>query len=116
MSTKDELILRLSGRYPPRKTTIMDHSEYKSIQLKAILVLTTNRIKDPSRRRKGEPTSLASSTTAIARKATIRTNMKPGSRVINYRTLDIVRMDSVLRRVRPRITRILRFRTKLESS
>jgi hypothetical protein len=43
------------------------------------------RIKDLSRRRKGLPTSLASSATATARKATIRTSVIPGSSVMTYK-------------------------------
>ena len=46
----------------------------------------------------------------IARKAIIRTNIMPRSSVINYKDLDIVRIDSTLLRVglMPRVTRIPR--------
>jgi hypothetical protein len=47
-----------------------------------------SRIKDLSRRRKGRPISPASSAIAIARKATIKANVIPGSSVITYKDLD----------------------------
>jgi hypothetical protein len=62
--------------------------------LKANLVLTIirirriTRIKDLSRRRKRLLTNLISSTIAIIRKATIRTNIIPGSSIITYKDLD----------------------------
>jgi hypothetical protein len=61
---------------------------------KANLVLTlttvrrTSRTKDLSRRRKGRPTSPASSATAVARKATTKANVMPGSSVMTYKDLD----------------------------
>jgi hypothetical protein len=56
--------------------------------LTIITVRRTSRTKDLSRRRKGRPTSPASSATAIARKATIKANVMPGSSVITYKDLD----------------------------
>jgi hypothetical protein len=56
--------------------------------LTIIKVRRATRTKDFSRRRKGLPTSLASSATAIARKATIRTNIIPGSSVMTYKAPD----------------------------
>ena len=56
------------------------------------------------------------STIAIVSKAIIRINIKPRSRVINYRTLDIVRIDSILLRVSLKVIRILKSRIRLESS
>jgi hypothetical protein len=54
-----------------------------------IRVLRKDRTKDPSRRRKGQPISLASSAIAIVRKAITRTNTTPGSSVMNCKDLDI---------------------------
>jgi hypothetical protein len=78
----------------PRITTITDYKRCSLIPLKAnqvptiIKVRRTTRIKDLSRRRKGLPTSLTSSATAIVRKATIKANIIPGSSVMTYKDLD----------------------------
>jgi hypothetical protein len=79
---------------PNRRITTTDYRRYSSILLRANPVLTiikvrrTTRIKDLSRRRKGLLISLISSTIAIVRKATIRTNIIPGSSVITYKAPD----------------------------
>jgi hypothetical protein len=57
-------------------------------QVLIIKVRRITRTKDPSQRRKGLPISLAISATAIARKATIRINIMPGSSIITYKDLD----------------------------
>jgi hypothetical protein len=56
--------------------------------LTIITVRRISRIKDLSRRRKGRLISLASSTTAIVRKATIKANIIPRSSIITYKDLD----------------------------
>jgi hypothetical protein len=56
--------------------------------LTTITVRRISRIKDLSRRRKGRLISLASSTTAIVRKATIKANIIPRSSIITYKDLD----------------------------
>jgi hypothetical protein len=76
-----------------RRITTIDYKRYSSIPLRAnqVLIIKVRRIirtKDPSRRRKGLPTSLASSAIAIVRKATIRINIIPGSSVMTYKDLD----------------------------
>jgi hypothetical protein len=57
-------------------------------QVLIIKVRRITRTKDPSQRRKGLPISLALSAIAIARKATIRINIMPGSSIITYKDLD----------------------------
>jgi len=102
---KIEQIGKLNKMSLTRRTTTIGCKRCRSIQLIASLVLTTRVlredriIKDPSQKQKGQLTSPTLSATAVVRKATIRTNVTPRSSVINYKELDIARMDSILLRV-----------------
>jgi hypothetical protein len=114
--TRVGLTLRSNRTSLPRITTTTDYRRCSSIPPKASQVLITKvrrttRTKDYSRRRKGLPTSLTLSTTAIVRKATIRINVMPGSSIIIYKDPDRITTataSSALRRVigtiRPPIT------------
>jgi hypothetical protein len=87
--SRHTLTAKRSAMFQHRKTTTTDCKGCSSTPRKANQVPTTTtkvrkttRTKDLSRRRKGLPTSPASSATAVARKATIRTNAMPGSSVM----------------------------------
>ena len=118
-STKDEPTRRFNGRYPPRRTTTTVYRRCRSMQLKASQVPTRVRVKDartkdPSRKRKGQPTSPTLSATDVTRKATTRMNATPGSSVMTCKDPDTATKNASF--VPPRVTKTPRSRTRPKSS